>query len=206
MSDVCARRLAAACLVACSFLGSVRLCAQATGAVAGLVSDASGGVLPGVTIDVANQDTGQVRTAVTANDGFYTVPLLNPGRYQVQATLAGFRTTIRDGIVVVVVNETARADLQLHDPVHRQCRRRFHARVPGAVSPGERRSEPGWVVVGLRRLRPGRIPRVAGDVELRRALRAQSTVCRAPGSSERVSSRPAVADLPHCADRPGLSR
>jgi len=112
MSDVCARRLAAACLVACSLLGSVRLCAQATGAVAGLVSDTSGGVLPGVTVDVTNQDTGQVRTAVSSNDGFYTIPLLTPGRYEVKATLGGFRTTVRGGIVVVV-NETARADLQL---------------------------------------------------------------------------------------------
>jgi hypothetical protein len=112
MSDLCARRLAAACLAACSFLGSVRLCAQATGAMAGVVSDASGGVLPGVTIDVTNQDTGQVRTAVSSNDGFYTIPLLTPGRYEVKATLAGFRTTVREGIVVVV-NETARADLQL---------------------------------------------------------------------------------------------
>src|SRR6266516_4692309 len=146
-------RLAAAGLVVCLFQIPAPVSAQATGAITGLVSDSSGGVLPGVTIEVTSSDTGQVRTAVTAGDGFYTVPLLNPGRYQVQATLAGFRTTIRDGIVVVVVNETARADLQLHDPVHRQCRRRFHARVPGAVSPGERRSEPGWVVVGLRRLR-----------------------------------------------------
>jgi hypothetical protein len=112
MSDVRARRLAAACLVACSFLGPVRLCAQATGAVAGLVSDTSGGVLPGVTVDVTNQDTGQVRTAVSSNDGFYTIPLLTPGRYEVKATLGGFRTTVRAGIVVVV-NETARADLQL---------------------------------------------------------------------------------------------
>src|SRR6266516_6541156 len=105
-------RLAAAGLVVCLFQIPAPVSAQATGAITGLVSDSSGGVLPGVTIEVTSSDTGQVRTAVTVGDGFYTVPLLNPGRYQVQATLAGFRTTIRDGIVVVV-NESARADLQL---------------------------------------------------------------------------------------------
>ncbi len=100
------------CLIACSVLFPGRVLAQATGAITGLVTDSSGGVLPGATVDAANQDTGQVRTAVTANDGFYTIPLLNPGRYTLKATLSGFRTTVRDG-VVVVVNESARADLQL---------------------------------------------------------------------------------------------
>ena len=54
-------------------------------------------------------ETGQVRTAVTGTDGFYTIPLVNPGVYQVKATLSGFRTTIRDNITVVV-NESVRAD------------------------------------------------------------------------------------------------
>src|SRR5438045_1087920 len=53
-------RVAAACLVASWLLMSVGAAAQATGAITGLVSDSSGGVLPGVAIDVANQDTGQV--------------------------------------------------------------------------------------------------------------------------------------------------
>ena len=86
--------------------------AQATGAITGLVTDASGGVLPGVTVDVGNQETGQSRTAVTAADGFYTIPLLNPGRYQVKAMLAGFRTSIRSDIAIVV-NETVRADVSM---------------------------------------------------------------------------------------------
>jgi hypothetical protein len=106
-----AARAVAILFFACLLVPS-RAAAQATGAITGLVTDASGGVLPGVTIDVANQDTGQVRTALTAMDGFYTIPLLNPGRYQVKATLAGFRTTIR-AEVAVVVNETARADVSM---------------------------------------------------------------------------------------------
>jgi hypothetical protein len=77
-----------------------------------MATDASGGVLPGVTIDVTSRDTGQVRSAVTGADGFYTIPLVNPGFYQVKATLAGFRTTIREN-VTVAVNETVRADLSL---------------------------------------------------------------------------------------------
>jgi len=55
------------------------LWAQAAGAITGIVSDQSGAVIPGVTIDVTNTATGQVRTAVTGIDGYYTVLQLPPG-------------------------------------------------------------------------------------------------------------------------------
>jgi hypothetical protein len=86
--------------------------AQATGAITGLASDSSGGALPGVTIEITSRDTSQVRSAVTGGDGFYTIPLVNPGVYQVKATLAGFRTTLRDNIIVTV-NESVRADVAM---------------------------------------------------------------------------------------------
>jgi len=98
------------CLTLC--VAPSHVFAQATGAIAGLVTDPSGGVLPGVTIEVVSRDTGQVRSAVTGPDGFFNVPLVNPGLYRVTATLAGFRTTARD-TVRVVVNETVRADLSM---------------------------------------------------------------------------------------------
>src|SRR5258708_5345736 len=80
--------------------------------IRGVVSDTSGSVVPGATVEVVSKATGQTRTAVTGIDGFYSLPQLNPGLYQVKASLSGFRTSIRDGIDVVV-NESARADLQL---------------------------------------------------------------------------------------------
>ena len=86
--------------------------AQATGTISGLVSDQSGAVMPGVTIEVTNTDTNQTRSAVTGSDGFYTVPLLQPGPYNVRATLPGFRATLREG-VRVTVESTARVDLAL---------------------------------------------------------------------------------------------
>jgi hypothetical protein len=108
----CLSRAAAALVLMCALFLPIPVLAQATGAITGLATDESGAVVPGVTIEVTNQETGQVRAAVTAADGFYTVPLLHPGRYEVKATLSGFRTTIRQGIAVVV-NETARADVSM---------------------------------------------------------------------------------------------
>lgn len=92
--------------------GALPAFAQATGSVTGLVTDESGAVLPGVSVELTNDATGQSRTAVTESDGFYRVPLVQPGRYSVKATLSGFRTAIRQGLTVEV-NGTARADLQM---------------------------------------------------------------------------------------------
>src|SRR5262245_8571650 len=86
--------------------------AQATGAVSGTVTDDSGAVLPGATVTVVNSGTGQTRTAATGGDGFYTVPLLQPGTYRVTVSLQGFSTLIRDG-VKVTVSETARVNAKL---------------------------------------------------------------------------------------------
>ena len=86
--------------------------AQASGQINGTVTDASGGVLPGVTVEATNAGTGAVRTAVTGADGLYTIPLLPPGNYTVKASLQGFRTSQREG-VRVTVSETARVTFQL---------------------------------------------------------------------------------------------
>jgi outer membrane receptor protein involved in Fe transport len=86
--------------------------AQATGTITGQVTDESGSVLPGATVEVINDGTGQARTVVTGSDGAYTVPLVQPGKYSVKATLQGFRTTLREG-VTVSVNSTAHVDLQM---------------------------------------------------------------------------------------------
>jgi outer membrane receptor protein involved in Fe transport len=93
-------------------LAPARAWAQATGQITGVVTDSTGGVVPGAMVEVTNQATGFTRNAVTAVDGVYTIPLLNPGAYEAKVSLSGFRTTIRSGIVVVV-NETARVDLKL---------------------------------------------------------------------------------------------
>ena len=86
--------------------------AQATGQINGIVTDSSGAVLPGVTVEAISAATGATRSAVSGTDGLYTIPLLAPGTYTVKASLAGFKTSQRDG-VRVVVTETARVAFQL---------------------------------------------------------------------------------------------
>ena len=80
-------RLALAAIV--TFISASAVAAQPEGRVAGVVRDASGAGIPGVTITATNLDTKDTRTATTGNDGSYTLTL-PPGRYSVAATIPDF--------------------------------------------------------------------------------------------------------------------
>jgi len=99
-------------MVAALMAAPTALWAQATGQINGIVTDASGAVLPGVTVDATSTATNAVRTAVTGADGLYILPLLQPGLYDVKASLSGFRVALQEG-VRVTVTETARVAFQL---------------------------------------------------------------------------------------------
>lgn len=98
--------------VAYFFLSLAAFGQRVTGAIDGRVTDPSGAILPGVEVTVTNESTGQTRTAMTNETGFYNVPLLPSGTYSVQASLPGFRTELRRGIVVEV-DRNARVEIQL---------------------------------------------------------------------------------------------
>jgi len=77
--------------------------AQTTnGTILGAVHDASGAGIPGVNVVVKNTETGIARTATTDGDGAYEVLSLPPGAYQVEASLQGFKTELRQGIALTV--------------------------------------------------------------------------------------------------------
>jgi Carboxypeptidase regulatory-like domain len=73
--------------------------AYGQGAVAGVVKDSTGGVLPGVTVEARSPALIEgARTAVTDANGRYTIADLRPGVYTVTFTLAGFTVVKREGI------------------------------------------------------------------------------------------------------------
>jgi len=63
--------------------------------VKGQVVDTSQASLPGATVTVRNQETNEVATATTNNDGNYTVPFLRPGIYTVTVEMSGFQKYTR---------------------------------------------------------------------------------------------------------------
>src|SRR5262245_65918280 len=75
--------------------------AFAQGAIAGVVKDASGGVLPGVTVEAASPVLiEKTRSVTTDGSGNYRIENLRPGSYTVTFTLTGFSTVKRDGVDV----------------------------------------------------------------------------------------------------------
>ena len=73
--------------------------AFAQAGLTGVVRDATGGVLPGVTVEASSPALiEQVRIAVADNQGVYRITNLRPGLYTVTFTLVGFSTVVREGV------------------------------------------------------------------------------------------------------------
>jgi hypothetical protein len=86
-------------VVACLAAGQSAAFAQV--ALNGVVTDNSGAVLPGVTVEASSPALiEKVRTAITDGSGRYRIESLQPGQYSVTFTLAGFATQKRDGVVL----------------------------------------------------------------------------------------------------------
>lgn len=77
----------------------------------GVVTDASGAIVPGATVTVSNVKTGAQRVVTTDQVGAYQVPNLDAGDYLVQVMLAGFSENSRQ--ITLLARQIARADAQL---------------------------------------------------------------------------------------------
>ena len=105
-----------ACLVVALSVIPASVLAQgaSTATIAGVVRDASGGVLPGVTVEAASPALiEKVRSTVTGERGEYRLPELRPGMYTVTFSLPGFSTLRRDGLELRT-NFTAQVDVELN--------------------------------------------------------------------------------------------
>jgi len=83
-----------------------------TGSLVGTVKDATGALLPGVTVTATNADTGIATTAKTEQNGDFVITPLHIGRYSVTVESAGFRKELRKDIVLDV-QQTIRLDFTL---------------------------------------------------------------------------------------------
>jgi hypothetical protein len=83
-----------------------------TGSIVGTVSDTQGQVVPGATVVIREVGKQTATTVTTDANGAYTAPFLNPGTYEVEVELSGFKKYVRQGIVVQV-NDRARVDASL---------------------------------------------------------------------------------------------
>ena len=97
------RRIAFVVGLACAALlvRSTPAFAQQRASIVGVVQDATGAVMPGVTVEASSPALiEQVRSAVTDGAGRYSIIDLRPGTYTVTFTLPGFQSVKREGIVL----------------------------------------------------------------------------------------------------------
>jgi hypothetical protein len=103
--------LCVACLL---IVGNARegLSQVSTGTFSGIVHDATGAVLPNVTIAVRNIDRNVSNSTRTNEVGDYVLSALSPGSYMISAELPGFKKSIWEG-VVLQVGQVLRLDIRL---------------------------------------------------------------------------------------------
>ncbi len=83
-----------------------------TGVVSGTITDATGGVVPGVAVVLTDINTSASRETVSTESGHYSFIGVLPGRYRVTATLQGFQQTLISD-VLVEVNKIQSLDVRL---------------------------------------------------------------------------------------------
>src|SRR5216684_2225721 len=103
MNPKIARLVFFACILGLGLMASIPLHAQVTGAtISGTITDATGAVIAGAEISVRNTATGIIRNTTADSAGFYTVPNLNPGPYEVKVTAKGFTTALQSNLALAV--------------------------------------------------------------------------------------------------------
>ena len=92
----------ASVLVPCLTPTSGHAQTAATGALTGTISDTSGAVVPGATVTVTRNETGEARLVVSESDGSFRLPLLDPGTYMINVQKTGFKTATQSNVQVLV--------------------------------------------------------------------------------------------------------
>ena len=110
-------RLVRAVVVLAVLLAPVGAFAQDSATIAGTVRDASGGVLPGVTVEASSSALIEKVRSVTTNDtGQYSIVALPPGTYTLTFTLPGFNTVRQENIqLTAAITASINADLRVGD-------------------------------------------------------------------------------------------
>src|SRR5579864_4922798 len=84
-----------------------------SGEIRGTVTDASGAVIPGVTVTLINNDTGETKTFITNGSGLYDTVSTPPGNYKITFSKEGFERDVLGPLVLQVAVITENATLRV---------------------------------------------------------------------------------------------
>ena len=101
------------CLLVWAGRSPTRVSAQvSTGDIVGVVTDATGSVIPNATLTLKETNTGSTQVTKSGADGSYAFPQLFPATYEIAVTAAGFSQSVISPVVVRVGTRTT-ADVKL---------------------------------------------------------------------------------------------
>jgi len=114
MYKILIRRFASCLLALTCFalMGATMLLAQGGGSITGVVTDATGAVVPDATVTVTNQATGVKYTTRSTSSGNYVLSAMPPPTYTVQVEAKGFRTSVNTDLILNT-DQTLRIDAKL---------------------------------------------------------------------------------------------
>jgi hypothetical protein len=99
-------------LVLCLLMTAAVALASTTGSITGIVTDASGAVVPNATVTATNEDTGVASVVKTDSAGFYNFPNLVVGNYDLSVEQKGFKSYVKTAIRIDA-NTVFRVDVKL---------------------------------------------------------------------------------------------
>ena len=98
--------------VTCLSLGEPAWAQQVTAAITGQVVDPSGAAIIGAKVTARDLDRGTVWDTETNSQGFYNLPRVPVGKYEIRAEATGFQTSVQTSLVLEL-NQTARVDFEM---------------------------------------------------------------------------------------------
>jgi Carboxypeptidase regulatory-like domain/TonB dependent receptor/TonB-dependent Receptor Plug Domain len=87
------------------------LAQKITGDISGIITDGTGAVVNGVSVNAVNTGTGVARNATTSTEGNYRIPELTVGTYKVTASAPGFKTSVQS--VEILAGSAVQANFKL---------------------------------------------------------------------------------------------
>ena len=101
-----------ASLIVCLMVTGIAWAQGATATINGQVTDASGGAIAGATVTATDLDRGTTWPTQTNGEGYFNLPHLPVGDYDVKVEAKGFQTTIQRA-VQLVLDQVAKIDFQV---------------------------------------------------------------------------------------------
>src|SRR6185503_4699775 len=84
-----------------------------TGSISGTVTDPNGSVIPGATVSLVSEKTGQTRSAATNSEGRFNFAALQPGSYSLKVEQQGFQTHEQREVILSANENLALGDIKL---------------------------------------------------------------------------------------------